>query len=628
MSDRDEKLYNLVLEACSILGWNIRHFDDHVEISTPQGSFKVSKEDPSLHIGHPLVNQIFESLLQEGLILVLREKPERDAVEVSSPDYEFLNVVLLSKKKEIRYEPFFRFTFLVEFISQERKSRLYEVFVDSSGEELPENVVEFLKKLKPGKFTKDDAKKFAITYEVTPGPVPSSLKFAYSESKSLLKKMILGDLPQLEEESRQSLLKELERISSYYTRRLREATYPEEIEKIEEEFNLKVEELKQTHRIVVRIRLVGVLVFLSYTVRWSYQIEGDVPDFKVSWNPWLGWSFPVCDVCQKPMDFNRSRKLLFCETGRHFVHGECGEICSVCGRGECYLHGMDKCSVCGASVCSSCQNRCSVCGKPLCPEHTLRCAECGRPLCPEHARECRSCHKIFCPEHIETCPFCEENICKKCGIPCAGCGRYSCPEHSPECIYCGRTLCVEHSNPVFSLDGSFLGHACADHSLRCDVCGRYYPPSSIVRCEAGKEPHMVCKNCYVPEKKSCTDHLLKCPVCGEEFLEKEGIVSDSGYLVCKNCAIRDFYGELKAPDDVFKCRVCGRVLTKNKMSSQENICKSCASAQPGKVSHVEARMLGIPPVRCFRAIDGDHVILILESIGKVIIYERRTFKKL
>ncbi len=622
-----KKLYFLVLQAVSFLGWKIRHKEDGVFIEAPEGTFRLDRENPSLHLGHPLVVSVFEHLLEGGFVLIVRESGEKSK-DVNPPDYSFVNLELLSRKREIKYLPFYKFTFLVEFISQERKSAVYELFLDPSGEELPAKVRDFMRSLDPVALPEG--------YEVVPGPVPVSLKHAYEKSKITLKNLLLQELPELEKLSRESLLKELERISSFYTRQMAEAGYIEDMDRIEEEFNLKVEELKETHRILVRVRLVGVLVMLSYSLRWTYYFSKpgpspadepsseSVPSFRISWNPWLGWDLPLCDVCHKPVD---KGDVLYCETGAHFVHSGCGDVCFVCGKGECYLHGMDRCAVCGKPVCSDCQSRCSVCGRALCPEHTERCAECGRPLCPEHAKKCRICGKTYCPEHIYTCPFCEENVCKNCGIECAQCGAVSCPEHSGECAYCGRTFCADHIHPVFSLQGSFTGLACKDHSLKCDVCGRYYPISAMVRCDAGSVPHMVCKNCYDEEKKACSLHLLKCPVCGKEFIEKEGVLSDSGYFVCKDCAVEDFYGQLRAPDDVFKCEICGRVLPKEKMSEHRGVCRTCASAQKSRVSLVEARLLQIPPISCLRGVDGDYVVLVLESVGKVIIYNRKTFKK-
>ncbi|OQY28847.1 MAG: hypothetical protein B6244_06035 [Candidatus Cloacimonetes bacterium 4572_55] len=498
----------------------------------------------------------------------------------------FLNAESTKNRRVRSTKNGFIFNFLIDYVSDEKVGEIFSVGIDSDGNawQPPDTRVRL----------------------VEPRSVPSAdLHEGYEKAQLLVEERIKKKGADLEKEILHRLFRQINRLDSFYTEQIedvrtrrgrRSLQDSEELaERLRQEFDLKVNEEKENHRLRVHVGLLSYQIwrvpFYNYeldfklTTDANTETDSALPDetvrIELERNLYdTKLVFPSCFVCENP-----THKVLLCQGG----HATCEHHtrqCVQCGVWQCEKCGVDDCAECQETICEKCGEKCRICHKTLCRTHRLTCHISKDTVCPDCSHICKECGKLISTQHSEKCETCQGDVCHNCLQECSLCYSHICREHIYTCEQCGQIFCEKCLRACSECDKKL----CRTHSWQCDECKRVFcdghKEQNMIQCsvcqtdvcircqkvcdECGKsvcDAHAVtCSNC---EKIYCKDHSYSCCICETPLCPEHG-------LTCLHCDNKVCHKHKK------KCPICGETLCRN-CTNHAGCCISCQefrSARP------------------------------------------------
>lgn len=508
------------------IAFHPHHLTDDAELAT-HGSY--------------LLNRISEYMRDHGLA-TYAELPKNytDRTKIPS-ELDFPNVIIEKARTRSGSKYGFVFNFKLDYVSDEKVGRLYSLGIDAEG-----NLWD------PPSLEMEPAE---------PSHIPSAdLHEAYEKALWHVEEHVKRQSVEIEKDILQRLFRQISRLDVFYTEQIEELSsrrsgrglqdVQDRIDHLQQEFQLKVAEETENHRLRVKISLISYqtwkIPYLNYAL--TLRPDSDDPaaepterEISLERDLFDGDLEPVhCAVCHDPV-----LTVLMCHNG-HLTCDDHTHQCVECGRWECTECGIGKCGECGALVCSSCGRKCQICGKRLCPTHLLTCHIDADPVCQTCSSICKDCEQVACPHHVERCATCRQPACQKCVKECSFCYSPICQEHTFKCEVCGQIFCTNCIRTCHVCGK----RVCRSHSWECQQCGKSF-------CLNEREEQGAA--CVVQDEEICVDCQKICDVCGN-------VVCATHSIDCEKCQ------KTICQNDTVTCYECRSVLC----PTHHTVCQSCS----------------------------------------------------
>lgn len=414
------------------------------------------------------------------------------------------------------------FNFRIDYVSDEKIGELFSIGLNWRGE-----------KWQPPAWAGLTSK--AQGGEHPPaGQIPSAdMHAAYEQATRLAEDHVLRQSVEQEKDILQRLFKQINRLDVFYTEQIEELRgrrsgrglleIQDRIDHLRQEFNLKVAEETENHRLRVKVELINYQVWKVPFRKHSLQLvpEGlsDEEPFELTIRRDLftrELEKIHCTVCGQ-----ETRELRLCRQG-HLTCDQHTHQCDDCGQWECEQCGIGPCGECKTMVCSACSASCQQCRKRLCGAHQYTCHVSREIVCGDCSSLCHDCLQVTAQAHAEHCAACREAVCEDC---------------VQECSFC-------------------YAHVCQDHIFKCDVCGQFFCPSCIRRSA-------------ISDKILCRTHAITCSSCQKSFSREEWEINGAECIVsrekiCSDCVqICDQCGHPVSAKHAVQCAACDKTYCEN-----------------------------------------------------------------
>ncbi len=537
--------------------------------------------------GSYLLNRIYEYLSDHGIATFV-ELPKLFGKQVKIPsELNFPNSIIEKARTRSEGRYCFIFNFKIDYVSDEKLGQLYSICIDANGRQWKPPRVDL-------KFS--EAKH-----------IPSAdLHEAYETVQVLVESHVKRQSVEIEKDILQRLFRQITRLDVFYSEQIADLRarrsgrglqeIQDQIDLLQQEFQLKVDEETENHRLQVKLKLISYQIWKIPYLIHNLTLKLAVPEKKLPLestelsfhrNLYNGQLEPTsCKIC------NLSCHTLFlCQNG-HVACENHAFQCVECGIWECQDCGIAPCRECGSPVCSRCGGKCQVCGKFLCHTHRLSCHIDREAVCQDCSTICKDCRQITCPNHIERCSTCRQPVCQNCLRECSFCYAHVCQEHTYKCEVCGQIFC---SNCIRSC--LICGKAvCRSHSWECQQCGKSFCREDCAvhssRCVVEEEEICIdcLKICDVCGHPVCSDHSIYCEKCNKTYCQNEAvkcyqcrkIICPIHYLSCQGC------GHHICEKDISPCLICEEIFC-NRCIDKKGRCPFCQQfrfAQPIELPEV------------------------------------------
>jgi len=500
--------------------------------------------------GSYVFNLIYDLLRDRGGKTFIKLPKRVSATKQPHPEgLRFCNGEVVRKRTQSTYRVEFYFNFKITYWFDEKIEEIYSLKIDSRGEvtrcatPFPELFLETVRLVAQGEL--EDRK---------PRPPFSQKKMIewYQRCLKEVEAYAREQSVKYQEKLVERLYKNLSRLDVYYRQSRDEVTGTDEkqkekkLELLQQEYQLKVEEELDNHRIQVLISLINFCSVQTPILsrRFLLKAYGKEQELVLSKNLFSGQlEYPACDSCGAELQVAG-----ICGLQSHITCDKCLGHCWECDQDVCSSCGLQRCEYCQAGICAECVRICHDCGRWFCNQHILGCRLCRVEFCEACARVCQVCNWTLCSRHLVKCMACEAEICSRCTTSCAHCEEEVCHIHLLACSFCGQltcTNCVE----VCEVCGCQIctRHAftctltekrlCPKDSDRCQTCHARVHKDYIRSCDIGREKICalcaeICSRCQLPFCDEHSDELKTCDTCGEIYC----LLCQDRMKACAGCA--------------------------------------------------------------------------------------------